>query len=63
MKFAFDHDYHIHSRISLCSSDPAQTPERILSYARENGIHTICLTDHFWDETVSGASDWYQKQN
>ena len=63
MKFAFDHDYHIHSQISLCSSDPAQTPERILSYARENGLHTICLTDHFWDETVSGASDWYQKQN
>ena len=41
MKFAFDHDYHIHSQISLCSSDPAQTPERILSYARENGLHTI----------------------
>ena len=63
MKFVYDHDYHIHSQISLCSSDPAQTPERILDYARENGLRTICLTDHFWDETVPGASSWYQKQD
>ena len=63
MNYAIDHDLHIHSNLSLCSHDPEQTPERILQYARENGLNTICLTNHFWDETVPGASNWYQKQD
>lgn len=63
MKYCIDHDLHIHSRLSLCSHDDNQTPERILEYAKENGLKTICLTDHFWDESVPGASGWYQKQN
>lgn len=63
MRYIIDNDLHIHSRISLCSSDPEQTPERILQYAKENNLKTICLTDHFWDETVPGASDWYAVQN
>lgn len=63
MKFTVDHDLHIHSQISTCSRDPEQTNERILQYAVENGLATICLTDHFWDETVEGASGWYGKQN
>lgn len=58
-----DHDLHIHSHLSLCSSDPEQTCERILSYAREKGLSTVCVTDHFWDEKVAGASSWYEKQN
>ena len=52
MKFIYDHDLHIHSSVSPCSGDPAQTPRRILRYAEENGLKTICLTDHYWDETV-----------
>lgn len=63
MKFKVDHDLHIHSKISLCSNDPGQTNEHILEYAEKNGFETICLTDHFWDETVEGASDWYAKQD
>jgi histidinol phosphatase-like PHP family hydrolase len=63
MRFTFDHDYHIHSWISDCSRDPEQTPERILRYAQENGLGKICLTDHFWDSNVPGASDWYAFQN
>lgn len=63
MRYIFDNDLHIHSKISLCSNDPEQTNERILRYAEENGVKTICLTDHFWDESVPGASDWYQAQN
>ena len=35
---ALDHDLHIHSQLSLCSSDPAQTPARILQYAKENRL-------------------------
>ena len=63
MKYIFDNDLHIHSGLSLCSGDPAQNPTRILTYAEENSLKTICLTDHYWDETVPGASDWYKKQD
>ena len=63
MSFNFDHDYHIHSKISSCSNDPEQTCERILQYANENGLKKICLTDHYWDSAVPGASNWYQPQN
>lgn len=63
MRYVFDHDLHIHSWISLCSGDPEQSPETILQYAKDNHLKKICLTDHYWDETIPGASDWYKKQN
>ena len=63
MQYIIDHDLHIHSRISSCSGDPGQTSERILRYAEENGYNIVCLTDHFWDERVEGASKWYSIQN
>ncbi|MBQ9132608.1 MAG: hypothetical protein IJX62_09100 [Clostridia bacterium] len=63
MSSFFDHDLHIHSGLSLCSGDPEQTTTRILAYAKETGLNTICLTDHHWDESVPGASSWYQKQD
>ena len=62
MSFKFDHDYHIHSKVSLCSSDEGQTNERILQYAKDNGLTEIVLTDHFWDDKIPKASPWYQKQ-
>lgn len=62
MNFKFDHDYHIHSKVSLCSSDEGQTNERILQYAKDNGLSEIVLTDHFWDAKIPKASPWYQKQ-
>ena len=52
MKFIYDHDLHIHSRVSPCGGDPEQTPERILQYAVDNGLKTICVTDHYWDDDV-----------
>lgn len=65
MRYIFDNDLHIHSKISLCSNDPEQTSERILQYAAENNLKTICLTDHCWDEKVasSGTMDFYTIQN
>ena len=62
-KFKIDHDLHIHSQLSSCSSDPGQTTEAILAYALGNGLRTICLTDHFWDASVPGASEWYKPQD
>ncbi|MBO4422985.1 MAG: PHP domain-containing protein [Clostridia bacterium] len=61
--FTIDHDLHIHSQLSLCSSDPGQTTGAILGYAKKNGLSTICLTDHFWDPAIPGASEWYAIQN
>lgn len=52
----YDHDLHIHSYISPCASEPErsmQTVDRILQYAEENKLNTICVTDHFWDENVT----------
>ena len=63
MKFKLDHDYHIHSNLSTCSRDPEQTTERILQYAKDNGLSKICLTDHYWDNQVPGASTWYAPQD
>lgn len=63
MKFKIDHDYHIHSALSSCSRDPEQTPKRILRYAKENGLSAVCLTDHYWDSAVEGASNWYEPQS
>lgn len=63
MRFIVNHDLHIHSMLSECSNDPAQNPETILAYAEKNNFTDICLTDHFWDSNVPGASDWYKPQN
>lgn len=63
MRYIFDNDLHIHSGLSSCSNDPEQTPENILEYAKRNNLKTICLTDHFWDSAVAGASEWYSTQD
>ena len=63
MKFTYDHDYHIHSFLSSCSEDPQQTKYNILEYAKNNGLKSISITDHYWDSEVSGASKWYAPQN
>lgn len=62
-RFQFDHDLHIHSQLSSCSADSKQTPERILSYAKENGLSTVCVTDHYWDSAIPDTSLWYAPQN
>lgn len=63
MQYILDHDYHIHTQLSSCSDDPEQTTLRLLEHAKKHGFTDICVTDHFWDETVPGASDWYAPQD
>ncbi len=58
MRYIADHDFHIHSTVSLCCHDENQTPEAILNYAKENGFKKICLTNHFWDENVKSEAEW-----
>ncbi len=52
MRYLIDHDYHIHTFLSGCSRDPEQNPQRILQYAKDEHLTSICLTDHFWDTGV-----------
>ena len=59
MKYVIDHDYHLHTCLSQCSSDPEQTPQRLIEYAKKKGLRRVIVTDHFWDENVPGASNWY----
>lgn len=65
MRFQYDHDYHIHSGLSLCSNDPEQTPQSILKYGEEHHLKRLVLTDHYWDETIPGAEEFgfYRDQN
>jgi flagellar FliL protein len=63
MKYTFDHDLHIHTHLSLCSECPEQTTERILRYAKEEGLREVCVTDHYWDRAVYRAPDWYHEQD
>ena len=34
-----------------------------MDYAKRYNLHTVCLTDHYWDRTVPGPSDWYAPQD
>lgn len=61
MRYVADHDFHIHSTVSLCCHDDGQTPEAILNYAEENGFGRICLTNHFWDERVKSEAEWREE--
>ena len=63
MRFVADHDFHIHSTVSLCCHDENQTPDAILNYAKENGYKSVCLTNHFWDEKVRSEAEWIDEHN
>lgn len=63
MKYVIDHDFHLHTCLSSCSNDPHQTADALAAYARENGLSHLCVTDHFWDSAVEGASAWYKPQD
>ena len=63
MRYIADNDLHIHTYISMCSGDPEQSPGNILEYAKKNGFKNICVTDHFWDAKVPGATPYLAKEN
>ena len=63
MAFEYNHDMHIHTRLSPCSGDDGQTCERILEYAVQNGLDTVAVTDHFWDESIPCDNPVLQMEN
>ena len=52
MRYVIDHDFHIHSNVSISANHPEQNKENILKYAEENGLRKIVITDHFWDSEI-----------
>ncbi len=62
MRYRIDHDYHIHSFLSSCASNPEQDEQYILKRTKELGLSRICITNHYWDGAVPGASKWYSRQ-
>jgi len=58
-----NHDIHVHTFLSACSSDPEAVPERMLAAAARHGLQTIGFADHLWDAEVPGASEWYRPQD
>lgn len=63
MRYKIDHDLHIHTHLSICSGNPEQNTQNILKYAEQNGFSTICITDHYWDKAVPGATGFYDEQD
>ncbi len=56
-------DLHCHSYLSSCCNDKNMTPTTLLTHGQQADYSSICLTDHLWDDAVSGSSTWYQPQN
>ena len=61
--FRAKQDMHVHTQLSLCSSDAGQNPAAILDWAVDRGLDTVCFTDHYWDAAIPGAIDWYRQQD
>ena len=61
--FPINHDLHSHTNLSACCHDDALTAAYSCGYAGEHGYSRLCITDHFWDADIPGASEWYAPQN
>ena len=61
-----DHDFHLHTNLSLCASRDA-TFDFFLKKAESEGLKRIAITDHLWDHAVDGwqgkGGDFYESQN
>ena len=56
------HDFHIHTELSLCANETA-TVDNYLEIAKNIGLKKMGFSNHFWDDGIEGASDWYKRQN
>ena len=48
-----DHDFHLHTNLSLCAHSTA-TLDFFLEKAAREGLKKIAITDHLWDHAVDG---------
>lgn len=59
-----DHDGHMHTFLSKCSSDENHIPLNILKKASKMGIKILAFTDHIWERGMKGTTDpWKTEQD
>ena len=51
-----NHDFHLHTNLSLCANKTA-TLDFFLKKAEAEGLKKIAITDHLWDGSVGALSD------
>lgn len=56
------HDFHIHTNLSLCAEQDT-TVAYYVRRAEEIGLKKLGFANHFWDENIAGANDFYVVQN
>lgn len=69
--FKIDHDFHIHTRLSLCAGENGGTYKDYIDQFCEQGLKKVGFTDHYWDEEVGyeacsmgpGIEGFYKIQN
>ncbi len=47
------YDYHMHTKLSPCSSDPEATVTNFAKLLADKGFKSICITDHYWTRPES----------
>lgn len=68
------HDFHIHTRLSLCAGPQGGTYREYIDQFLSQGLEKVGFTDHFWDERVgheglyvdsksAGVPHYYKTQN
>ena len=59
-----DHDFHIHTTLSLCAHDETATVENYVRRAKRMGLRKLGFSNHMWDSAVSCApNDFYKVQD
>ncbi|MBQ9976037.1 MAG: hypothetical protein IJP16_05955 [Clostridia bacterium] len=57
------HDFHIHTRLSLCAGPNGGTLQGYLKNAKELGLTTLGFAEHFWDAGVGFDSLYIPSRN
>lgn len=56
------HDFHVHTNLSVCAPRDAYA-ETLIVKAKELGLKKVGIANHFWDNAIEGANDFYKPQD
>lgn len=56
-----DIDTHLHTPLSKCCSDPAETIENVAALLAGRGYRLIAVTDHVWGHPSVPPNPWYAR--
>ena len=57
-----EHDFHLHTNLSVCASREVTAADYVAN-AKKLGLKKLGFSDHFWDAAIEGANTFYQPQN